>query len=596
MGSLWRRVTFRLTILAGLLAASGCKTSADEPSATAPLLDGETDLKAPPPEQADTSRVPMSMWSPAQRRSTASYYYMVAEYVAMKERDSKKALSLLETAYGLDPNPFLGGKMLAAKAAAGERAEALLEAKKMVLLYPRDAQLRFFYGDMLVQSGQADEAATQLEKCLELDPHYEHAYLLLTEVYNSSKQPQKALVVAKDLVKAMPGSVAGWSQLSRLYLTSARYKEAVIPARRAWEMQSSNPQLAQIYAVTLALSGKPKQAVRIYEQLYRLDPTDDETIGRMIDLYRELGDPARALELLDEMAKEGGQAKPAVEMQKAILLWELKRNAEATALLDRLVKEYPESDRVRFLAAFGHERMEQPDRALELYRAVPKDSSLRRDAEIRSLQILKEKKRPEEAVLLAEELEKAELPTWEAYPVIAGAYADAKRYDDAIRVVESAFKRFPDKPRLLFFKGVFQEKAGDRSGCIATMRQVIKLEPENSSAYNYLGYLFAERGENLDEAENLVKKALNLKPKDGFYLDSLGWVYFQKGEREKAQKTLEDALQREPKEGVIMEHLGDVHKAKGDKAKAHELYEQALKTNLEDADRQRIEKKVKEAA
>ena len=138
------------------------------------VSDGEQIKVEPPEGHDDMTKVPMSLWSPQQRRSTAGYYYLVAEYMAMKERDTKKALPVFEAAYSLDPNPFLGGKMLAAKAASGDRSEAMLEARKMVLLYPRDAQLRFFYGEMLAQSSQTEEAITQLrseEHTSELQSH-----------------------------------------------------------------------------------------------------------------------------------------------------------------------------------------------------------------------------------------------------------------------------------------------------------------------------------------------------------------------------------------------------------------------------------------
>ena len=543
----------------------------------------------------DPSKVPIAMWSPGQRRATASYYFLSAEFTALKDRDVKRALQLYEAAYSLDPTPFLGGKMLAARAASGDRTEALIDARKMVLLYPREAQLRYFYGNMLAQEGQAPEAITQLEKCIELEPTHEAAYLELADLYQNTKQTHKAIVVAKELVRNVPASVAGWSQLSRLYLVNGQYKEALTPARRAWEMQSSNPQLTQIYAITLQLSGKLKQAVRIYEQLYHMDPTDEELTGRMVELYREVGNLDSAIELMDEMIKQGGQAKPAVQMQKAILLWELKRNEEAARLLDQLVKDYPDSDRVRYLAAFGHERMDQFAKALTLYQGIAANSPLKRDADFRILLIVaKDKKRSNEAFELGKKLLSDPQLSWEAYGLIAGVFGDTEHYEEAWHAADDGYQKYPDKHRLLFIKGVYQEKAGNRDGCIATMRQVIKVDPDNSSAYNFLGYLFAEKGEHLDEAEQLINKALQLKPNDGFYLDSLGWLYYQKGDYQKALSTLEKALKIEPNEGVIFEHLADVKKALGDKATAHTFYLKALRGNLEDNDRPRIEKKAKE--
>lgn len=556
------------------------------------ILDGE-DVRPEEPqgEREDLNKVPVSLWSPTQRRSTASYYYLVAEYMALKDRDAKKALPVFEAAYSLDPNPFLGGKMLVAKSLSGDRAEALLEARKMVLLYPRDADLRYFYGEMLLQSSQLDDAVEQLEKCIDLDPTMEAGYLLLTQAYQTKKEPAKALVVAKELVKQVPGAVTGWTVLSRIYLTMGQHKEALIPARRAWEMQSTNPHLTQIYAIVLQMNGKTKQAIRIYEQLYRMDPTDEELTARMVDLYREIGNLESALELLDELSKSDGQRRPVAQMQKAVLLWELKRNKEAVDLLEKLVKDFPESDKVLYLAGFGNERMERLDRAYELYRSVPESSSVRREADVRSLIILKSQKKFDQGLPIAGQILDTN-PAWDVYGVVAGFYSEAGKQDDAVRTVEQGYGRFPDRPRLLFLKGVYLEKAGNIDECIETMRAVIQKDPENSSAFNFLGYIFAERGENLEEAEKLVQQALKLKPDDGFYLDSLGWVYYQMGDMDRALPVLEKAVTIEPKEGVILEHIGDVKLKKGDRKGAREFFDRALKTELEERDRVRIKKKA----
>lgn len=581
------------TALLVTLTAAGCKTTPDREDGSKPVLDGP-DVQPTIEPRDDLAKVPVSMWSPGQRRATAGYYYLVAEYMTMKDRDTKKSLPVYEAAYGLDPNPFLGGKMLSAKAQGGDRASALLDARKMVLLYPRDAQLRLMYGEMLTKEGATADAIEQLERAIELDKELESAFILLTEVYTQAKEPGKALVVAKELTKNNPGSIAGWAQLSRLLIAGNQYKEALVPARRAWEMQSSNPHLAQIYAIVLQLNGKTKQAIRIYEQLYRLDPTDEELTSRMVDLYREIGNLDDALELLNEMSKGEGKGKPAIEMQKALVLWELKRLQEASDLLNRLAKENPESDRLKYLAAIGLERLEKMDEAVAAYRQIPDQSPFRFHADFRTVVILKGQKKYDEALALAKTMLTSNQADWDSFGIVGGVYADANRFGEAVAVMNDGYAKFPDKPRLLFLKGVYQEKAGDRDGSIETMRKVIEVDPTNSSAYNFLGYMYAEKGENLDEAEKLISKALELKPNDGFYLDSLGWVHYQRGDLEKALPILEKASKMEPKEGVIMEHVGDAKVKKGDNKGAKELYKKALAEQLDPKDKERIEGKLKE--
>ncbi|CAD7782784.1 MAG: Photosystem I assembly protein Ycf3 [Candidatus Methanoperedenaceae archaeon GB50] len=113
--------------------------------------------------------------------------------------------------------------------------------------------------------------------------------------------------------------------------------------------------------------------------------------------------------------------------------------------------------------------------------------------------------------------------------------------------------------------------------CIKEMRQTISLDPNHAEALNYLGYTYAEMGENLEEAERLIKRALEIKPEDGYIIDSLGWVYYQRGEYKKALEILKKAHKLASKDPIITEHLGDVYSKNGLYQEALKYYRQALK-------------------
>ena len=122
------------------------------------------------------------------------------------------------------------------------------------------------------------------------------------------------------------------------------------------------------------------------------------------------------------------------------------------------------------------------------------------------------------------------------------------------------------------------------------MRTVIRLDPKNANALNYLGYTYADLGTNLDEAEKLIKEALNYKPDDGYITDSLGWVYYKKGLYEKAVETLERAVKLVPNDPIVLEHLGDADIKINDSKKALEYYNRSLKHQKKD--KEKIEKKI----
>ena len=91
------------------------------------------------------------------------------------------------------------------------------------------------------------------------------------------------------------------------------------------------------------------------------------------------------------------------------------------------------------------------------------------------------------------------------------------------------------------------------------MRSVLEMDPENAAAMNFIGYLLAQRGRDFAEAERLVRRALQLRPDTGSFLDSLGWIHYQRGDYPRALPGAGAGRGLEPEEPVILEHLGDAY-------------------------------------
>jgi Flp pilus assembly protein TadD len=119
---------------------------------------------------------------------------------------------------------------------------------------------------------------------------------------------------------------------------------------------------------------------------------------------------------------------------------------------------------------------------------------------------------------------------------------------------------------------------------IAAMEKVIALDPKNATALNYLGYTFADRNMRLPEAEQLIRRALEIRPDDGYFLDSLAWVHFRRGDYKRAEEELLRALRFVPDDPVILEHLGDVLHAQGRDDEAAALFGKAIAKGHEKPD------------
>ena len=126
------------------------------------------------------------------------------------------------------------------------------------------------------------------------------------------------------------------------------------------------------------------------------------------------------------------------------------------------------------------------------------------------------------------------------------------------------------------------------------MKEVLRLEPDHADALNYLGYSYVDRGIRLQEALQLIQKAMSLKPNMGYITDSLGWLYFKLGQYDKAAVELEKANQLTPDDPTITEHLADSYFKLHRIEKAIELYEKALKLDPKPDQIERLKSKIKE--
>ena len=143
-----------------------------------------------------------------------------------------------------------------------------------------------------------------------------------------------------------------------------------------------------------------------------------------------------------------------------------------------------------------------------------------------------------------------------------------------------------------FQLGALYDETKNKEKSIANMKKAIELNPKNAAALNYLGYTWAEMGVRLDEAESLIQEALKIEPNDGFYIDSLGWVYYQKGDYNQAVELLERAVEITVDDPTIIEHLADAYEKAGKADRAVSRYREALKKTKEDEQVKRIRDKI----
>jgi tetratricopeptide (TPR) repeat protein len=165
----------------------------------------------------------------------------------------------------------------------------------------------------------------------------------------------------------------------------------------------------------------------------------------------------------------------------------------------------------------------------------------------------------------------------------------------AFGILEPTAKAFPKDTATQFALADMYNDAGRDADAERTMRQLIDVDPANAEALNYLGYLLANQGRQLDEAIRLVQRALDADPGNPSYLDSLGWAYFHRGDMEQAEKYLAPAAQQLPRNATIQDHLGDVLARRGRWQDAVAAWTRALQGDSGAINRPGVEKKIQDA-
>jgi tetratricopeptide (TPR) repeat protein len=220
----------------------------------------------------------------------------------------------------------------------------------------------------------------------------------------------------------------------------------------------------------------------------------------------------------------------------------------------------------------------QYDKALRDLKKIGPDAAEYEDAVFLQVRTLQELERHKEAVrLLQSAVAEEEGRTPDLYVLLAGIYEFLGWQERSRKTFLRALKVYPENEEVLYEYGLFLHHIGDQPQALEIMQQVIAVQSEHAGALNYVGYTWATQKMHLDKALQYVSRAAQLKPKNGYIQDSLGWVYYQQGAFDRAVKALEHAVKLTPDDLMILDHLADAYLAAGQAEKAIATWQRVLK-------------------
>jgi tetratricopeptide (TPR) repeat protein len=387
-------------------------------------------------------------------------------------------------------------------------------------------------------------------------------------------------------LRAMTSLLAGWAKVGAGD-EDAALQDFDIPGDSKYFQIIGTLQKAQVYA---QLSDKDKADAAFLDVVKAgVSPIEAVLAQSRAALARD--DRPAALKLLTDYAdKNGGaltgpvrtfmdgitakedvqsaltpqQAASRALVEPAFAYYGRARQYDASEVFLRLALQLdPTNDKARLFLGTILEEIDRKDEALALYTNIDTDSSYGVSARLSEANILFEKDKNEEAIRLLDMINK-NFPSRVTQSALGRGYLIEENYEAALPVYNALIKgmsaeEIKDNPNAIYLRGICLERLGRWQEAVTDFQTVLKHQSENADALNYLGYTWVDKGVHLDEAFDMIRKAVKLDPNSGAIVDSLGWAHYKLGQYSQARIRLEEAAEKSPASATIIDHLGDVY-------------------------------------
>ena len=465
---------------------------------------------------------------------------------------------------------------------AGKIENAYRTLEESLGHFPDNPELNMMIGDIHSRRLEYEKALGHYQRVAQTKLSSARALLLSGAIYEIRQQYDLAEEMYKKLLQIEPNNPLGHFYLARIKIIAGKLEDAKGFLNQTLELRPNLLHAREFLAWVLEAQGKPDEAKKQYKKFLKLDPFNEKIQKRMTAMkYTNL--PMNVGSSIYLTTAKEVLGAPEVHMKIGAVYYEQGIYLKA---LDefQLLKGKKQNNKISMVLGRIYEVLGRIDLAIQEINTLMKTEPRSTHLMIYLARLHSMNKQPKKTVQLIEEAIKLDKNNDILYHTLAIAFIENDQLDKAIDSMQKAIEINKDKDSYYFELGALLQRTGEFERAIKNIKYSIELNPMHSNAHNFLGYIYAMEGKSLDKALSHLNKALSIQPKNGFFLDSLSWIYFKKGESGKALRELKKAMVYTAPDPVLYSHLGDIHFSLMNYIEASKAWETSLFLTLEEKD------------
>lgn len=509
--------------------------------------------------------------------SLANYSFMRGE-LAFADENYGEALRYYSEAEKFDPQagPTLSKRIAQIHVRAGRLDDALQSLERALTNDADDVEALQLKAGILATRRQTKEAIETYERIIVLgDSTNEEPYVLIASLYAQEGDLPAAKAILKRLISKNADSFFGHYYLARMSEAEGDVKGAEEGYRKSLQLNSNAESVRVDLARVLGAQKRFPEAIELCTAVIESNPKNVTARNMLAQLLLGENKLDQAIEQFESLGKL--EEDPSDTRFKIALIKIQRRDFEAAITdLNLILAEHPENTAARYYLGSAYAGVRKFGDAISELRKIGAGEELFVESRILGAAMLQQEKRYAEASDIVGEAISEKPSDIRLLSLQASLDHESGNFSRAVNTMKKVVELEPTKDANYFSLGVYQDAAGQRDDAIASMKKTIELNPKNANALNYLGYTYADSGKSLEEAEQLVRRALTIEKDNGYFIDSLGWVYYKMGRFKDALKELERSVELVPNDAVILEHYAQVLYKLQQRGKAVETAKKAL--------------------